>query len=73
MFKLLLNLSMLVFTRAKNITTNDQYKPQPAKIPIRFTDQYIDAPVKIPTRFTDQYIETKPLPRLRLLDMSRYF
>jgi len=55
------------------MTTNDQYKPQPAKIPIRFTDQYIDAPVKIPTRFTDQYIETKPLPRLRILNMSRYF
>ena len=58
MFKLLFNLSMLVFTGAKNITTKDQYKPQPVKIPMRFTDQYSDP---------------KPLPRFGLLNRSKYF
>ena len=73
MFKLLFNLSMLVFTGAKNITTKDQYKPQPAKIPMRFTDQYKSPPVKIPMRFTDQYSDPKPLPRFGLLNRSKYF
>ena len=58
MFKLLFNFSMIIFNGAKNKATNDQYKSQPAKIPIRFTDQYS---------------EPKPLAPFRLLSSSRYF